>query len=115
MARLYADENFPFEVSDCLGDLGHDVLTVQAAGNANLKIPDELVLEFAIDQERAVLTLNRKDFKRLHRVNPIHTGIIICTDDGNRSVLADRLHAAIIAESDLLGKLISVVRPDRTF
>ncbi len=43
MACLYADEQFPREVSDRLRMLGHDVLTVQAAGNANLGIPDENV------------------------------------------------------------------------
>jgi predicted nuclease of predicted toxin-antitoxin system len=47
MARLYADEQFPYQVVLCLRDLGHDVLTVQEAGKANLKIPDEEVLDFA--------------------------------------------------------------------
>ena len=70
MARLYADEQFPFEVVENLVGLGHDVLTVQAAGNANLKIPDEQVLDFATINERVILTLNRKDFKRLHRSQP---------------------------------------------
>lgn len=44
MARLYADEQFPYEVVENLRDLGHDVLTVQEAGKANLKIPDDEVL-----------------------------------------------------------------------
>jgi predicted nuclease of predicted toxin-antitoxin system len=113
MARLYADEQFPFEVVEHLSNLGHDVLTVQAAGKANLKIPDELVLEFASSEERVVLTLNRKDFKRLHRLQPNHAGIIICTDDADRSALATRIHAAILTDSPLSNKLISVVRPDR--
>lgn len=56
MARLYADEQFPLEVVEYLCRLGHDVLTVQAAGNANLKIPDDLVLEFATTNDRVVLT-----------------------------------------------------------
>ncbi len=34
MARLYANENFPRQVVIILRDLGHDVLTVQEAGNA---------------------------------------------------------------------------------
>lgn len=113
MARLYADEQFPFEVVEHLCKLGHDVLTVQAAGNANLKIPDDLVLEFATSNNRVVLTLNRKDFKRLHRSQPSHAGIIICTDDNDRSALAIRIDAAILAETVLLDKLISVVRPVR--
>ncbi len=35
MARLYADEQFPYEVVEHLRDLGHDVVTVQEAGKAN--------------------------------------------------------------------------------
>ena len=66
MGRLYADEQFPYEVVEHLRNFGHDVLTVQEAGNANLKIPDDRVLDFASSNERVVLTLNRKDFKRLH-------------------------------------------------
>ena len=113
MARLYADEQFPFEVVENLICLGHDVLTVQAAGNANLRIPDDRVLDFATTNDRVILTLNRKDFKRLHRYQPNHAGIIICTDDANRSALAERINAAILAELVLSGKLVSVVRPIR--
>ncbi len=40
MARLYADEQFPLSVSELLRTMGHDVLTVQEAGNDNLGIPD---------------------------------------------------------------------------
>jgi predicted nuclease of predicted toxin-antitoxin system len=48
MARLSADEQFPKSVSKLLQTMGHDVLTVQEAGNANLGISDEEVLSFAI-------------------------------------------------------------------
>jgi hypothetical protein len=44
---------------ELLRNLGHDVLTVQEAGNANQRIPDEQVLAFAVSQERAILTINR--------------------------------------------------------
>lgn len=111
MGRLYADEQFPYEVVEHLRSFGHDVLTVQEAGNANLKIPDDRVLDFAGSNERVVLTLNRKDFKRLHKSLPDHAGIIICTDDEDRMALAERIHAAILGEEILLGKLVSVVRP----
>jgi Domain of unknown function (DUF5615) len=47
MGRLYADEQFPYEVVEHLRNFGHDVLTAQEAGKANLKIPDDLVLDFA--------------------------------------------------------------------
>jgi hypothetical protein len=39
MASFYADEQFPFQVTELLRNLGHDVLTVQEAGNANQRIP----------------------------------------------------------------------------
>ena len=39
MARLYADEQYPLPVVEFLRPLGHDVLTVQEAGNAGLGIP----------------------------------------------------------------------------
>ncbi|BDA65870.1 hypothetical protein CAL7716_000360 [Calothrix sp. PCC 7716] len=111
MARLYADEQFPYEVVENLRELEHYVLTVQEAGKANLKIPDDEVLAFATSSARVVLTLNRKDFKRLHRSQTNHAGIIICTDDSNRKQLAERIHAAITVAEPLPGKLISVVRP----
>ncbi|HIK45507.1 MAG TPA: DUF5615 family PIN-like protein [Leptolyngbyaceae cyanobacterium M65_K2018_010] len=47
MARLYADEHFPYPVVEFLRQLGHDVLTVQEAGQAGLKVPDDQVLAFA--------------------------------------------------------------------
>jgi hypothetical protein len=68
-------------------------------------------LNLRVVNERVVLTLNRKDFKRLHKWQPNHAGIIICTDDGDRMALAERIHAAILGKEILLGKLVSVVRP----
>jgi predicted nuclease of predicted toxin-antitoxin system len=62
MARLYGNENFGHTVIECLGRLGHDVVTVQEAGMANQQIRDEEVLSFAHKDERAVLTFNRRDF-----------------------------------------------------
>jgi predicted nuclease of predicted toxin-antitoxin system len=58
MAELYADEQFPRQVVEFLRVFGHDVLTVQEAGQANLKISDLEVLAFAIQEKRAILTLN---------------------------------------------------------
>ncbi|HAX89785.1 MAG TPA: hypothetical protein DCY91_26880 [Cyanobacteria bacterium UBA11370] len=111
MARLYADEQFPRRVVEYLRGLGHDVLTVQEAGKANLKITDDEVLGFAVSKERGVLTLNRDDFFRLHRLNPTHFGIIACKDDLDRERMARRIDAAISTEETLRGKLIRVNRP----
>ncbi len=113
MACLYADEQFPRRVIEYLRALGHDVLTVQEAGKANLKIPDDEVLAFATSEDRAVLTLNRDDFFRLHRLQPEHCGIIACKDDVDRERMARRINEAISAEETLRGKLIRVNRPAR--
>jgi predicted nuclease of predicted toxin-antitoxin system len=120
MAWLYADEQFPRKVSELLREMRHDILTVQEAGNANQGIPDDDVLAFAISDNRAIITLNRQDFIRLHKTNPNHAGMIVCTNDADRSRMATRIHEAMsddkplrvyAAEEPLPGKLIRVVRP----
>jgi hypothetical protein len=81
MARLYANENFPFPVIEELRKLEHDVLTMHEAGTADQLLSDEALLACASADGRAVLTLNRKHFVRLHSVQPEHAGIIACTFD----------------------------------
>lgn len=110
MARLYSNENFPQQAVLELRGLGHDVLTVLEAGRANQAIPDEEVLRFAMAGERAVLTLNRKDFIRLHPLFPNHAGIIVCTFDADFRGQAQRIHDAIAAKDDLQGRLIKINR-----
>lgn len=112
MTRLYADEMFPKKVSELLRTMGHDVLTVQEAGKANLGIPDEEVLNFAVENNRTVITLNRQDFIKLHKSSSEHSGIIVCTNDTDRSRMATRINEAINQEISLTGKLIRVVRPN---
>jgi predicted nuclease of predicted toxin-antitoxin system len=111
MARFYADEQFPFPVVELLRILGHDVLTVQEAGNADQGIPDNEVLAFATSQERSILTINRDDFIRLHRRDSNHFGIIVCTNNRNWEQFAARIDEAVTAEEPLEGILIRVVRP----
>ncbi|MEX0268351.1 DUF5615 family PIN-like protein [Leptolyngbyaceae cyanobacterium UHCC 1019] len=57
MARFYADEQFPAAATIALRTLGHDVLTVQEAGNGNQCISDSDVLAFATNNHRTVLTI----------------------------------------------------------
>jgi predicted nuclease of predicted toxin-antitoxin system len=111
VARLYADEQFPYPVVKHLRTLGHDVLTVKEAGNDNQRISDLEVLAFATQQERAVITQNRKDFFLLHRNQPNHAGIIACTVDRDWEGLAKRIDDAISTQGLVQGKLIRVCRP----
>ncbi len=113
MARLYADEQFPKIVVKLLRGLEHDMLTVQEAGKANQRIPDEDVLAFAIADNRAVLTINRSDFIRLHNLKLPHAGIIVCTEDINRQRLANQIHEAITATRNLTNQLIRINRPSK--
>ena len=113
MARLYADENFPQPAVERLRELGHDVLTVQDAGKAQQKLPDEAVLADAYADGRAVVTHNRKDFRHLYATLPDHEGIIACSEDLDFIGLADRIHAAITALQKLSGQFMRIVRPQR--
>lgn len=113
MARIYSNENFYYAVVELLQQLGHDVLTTKAAGNANKGIPDEAVLAFAISEKRIVLTFNYNHFKRLHRFFPNHFGIIICTEDKDYQALALRIHEALDACAGILDKqLVRINRPN---
>ena len=109
MARLYADEDFPYPVVLELRRLGHDVLTVQEAGKAGQK--DEAVLDGARTDGRAVLTHNRRDFIHLHYKEPIHAGIVVCRVDLDFKSLAARVDTAIRSEPELAGRLIRINRP----
>jgi len=88
MAAFSLDENVPPELSDAIRALGHDVLTVQADGRASPGIGDPDVLARAIELGRAVITNDRRDYHRLHRTHPDHTGIITYTNDPDRAALA---------------------------
>jgi len=108
---LYADENFPLRVVEELRKLGHDVITAFEDGRANQAVTDQDLLTRATQLDRAVLTLNRLDFKRLHLQITTHGGIIICTEDPDRIRQAQRITESISNAGSLRGKLIRVNRP----
>ena len=109
--RLYADENFPLPVVAELRRLGHDVLTAFEDGRANKSIPDKAVLTRSQKLDRAVLTINRSDFRRLHIDGHQHAGIIICTFDTDFIGQANRIHNLFTAAVNLKGELRRVNRP----
>jgi hypothetical protein len=111
VALLYSNENFPREAVKELRRLGHDVLTVLEAGKADQSIPDEQVLDFAISLGRAVITMNRRHFIRLHQNQPNHSGIIVCTYDPDFIRQATRIHAVLEPQQLLTGQLLRVYRP----
>jgi hypothetical protein len=90
--------------------LGHDVLTAQDAGQANQKIPDATVLAYATSLGRAVLSYNRRDYIRLHKVSQQHGGIIVSTQDSDAPALASRIDSALQQIPDLTGQLIRITK-----
>jgi len=108
MARFYADENFSLRVVERLRALGHDVLTVQEAGEAGGD--DARVLSYAAGAGRIVLTFDRRDFERLHRASIAHAGIVNCTFD-TPDALAARIDHAVDSAGSLTGQHVRVNRP----
>lgn len=88
--------------------LGHDVLTTQEAGNAGQAIPDHAVLDFATRAGRAVLTLNRRDFIRLHKRGISHADVVVCTEDTDTAAQATRVHDSVTSLPSLAGQLVRV-------
>jgi len=110
MPGLYADENFPFPVVEELRRLGFDVLTMYEDGKANQSLPDPEVLATATQGLRILITLNRKDFIQLHRHQPDHTGIIVCSFDPNFIGQAQRIAETLEIGSFLINQLVRINR-----
>jgi predicted nuclease of predicted toxin-antitoxin system len=79
--QFYSNENFPIVMVNLLRAVGHDVLTSYEAGQANQRIPDDRVLDYAAATNRILITENRQDFIDLHRSKSNHPGIIIFKAD----------------------------------
>lgn len=109
MALFYSNENIPQGLVAELRALGHDVLTTFEAGQANRSVPDGEVLRFATEQERVVLTLNRRHFKRLHReTRGEHAGIVSCSPERDHAAQAARLHGILGDVRSLAGRHLCV-------
>jgi predicted nuclease of predicted toxin-antitoxin system len=111
VARFLADENVPIAVVEALRAYGHDVATLGDLLGTGLT--DPAVLDLGREQRRAIITLNRRDFFRLHREHDDHEGIIACTFDPDFAGQAERVHAAVPPDRSLRGVLVRVNRPAR--
>lgn len=88
-------------------------MTSSEAGLKDQSASDDVVLKAAMLAGRAVVTHNRRHFMRLHLDHPAHSGILVCTVDGDFIALASRIHAALSGIADLSGQLIRVYRPSK--
>lgn len=78
--RLFTDEMISPDLAVELRRRGYDVLSCHEAGRANQAIPDPDQLEYAAQNERAILTFNTRHFIRLDQerraAQQPHAGII---------------------------------------
>jgi predicted nuclease of predicted toxin-antitoxin system len=79
-------------------------------GLAGLGIPDEEVLALAHADGRAIMTHNRKHFRKLHNAGRPHSGMVLCTEDTDFDSLADRVDQALSQVIDLTGQVIRITR-----
>ena len=97
MAGIYTGENVPL-----------DVLTSYDAGNANARVPDNLVLKYANSIGRTMVTNNRRDFIRLRRQGAPDVGIVVFTFHPDPMETANRISKAL-ADERVAGRFLARV------
>jgi hypothetical protein len=66
-SRYLLDEDLSSRVAEGLRRLGIDAVSVHEVGRSDARIPDELQLQYAVSEGRAIVSFNREDFQRLDR------------------------------------------------
>ena len=80
--KLLIDEDSQAKVLvSMLRRAGHNVVTVNELGL--MSQPDEVVLDYARQDNRIVLTHNCRDFEALHKTNSNHSGIFVIYENEN--------------------------------
>ena len=76
---LYLDEHIQLSLAEALRSRGIDILTTQEAHNTGLE--DTQQLAFATDENRVLLSYNRRHFAQIHhrwmRIRRPHAGIVL--------------------------------------
>lgn len=111
--RLLIDEDSLAKVLvKMLREAGHDVVTVNEIGLNGQT--DPVVLEYAKQNNRIVLTHNCQDFEKLHQKNPIHAGILSIYEnkDYSKNMSRQEIVKAIAnletAKIPLLGQFVAL-------
>ncbi|MBC1196963.1 DUF5615 family PIN-like protein [Microcystis aeruginosa BLCCF158] len=82
--KLLIDEDAQDKVLvKLLRQAGHEVITVNEAGL--MSQPDFIVLDYARNADRILLTLNCRDFQSLHAADSHHPGILAIYQEANPS------------------------------
>jgi uncharacterized protein with PIN domain len=79
--KIYLNENLSWKIAKALREYGYDVVSSHEAGMNSEE--DDMQFEFAISEQRAVLTNNFGDFVRLYdeyaTLGKEHYGVILTT------------------------------------
>ncbi len=82
--KLLLDEDSQAKgLLNLLREAGHDVVTVNEVGLTSK--PDSVVLDYAREQGRVLLSRNCDDFNNLHNADPNHPGILVIYQNSDRS------------------------------
>jgi predicted nuclease of predicted toxin-antitoxin system len=99
--RLFIDECLSPILARRLSDSGlHDALHPRDYGR--LGEPDHIVLQRCLDESRAIVTQNARDFRKLVGATDLHPGLIILPAVGREQswTLLERVIAQIEAQGD---------------
>jgi predicted nuclease of predicted toxin-antitoxin system len=111
MLKFYSNENFPIEMVNLMRSMEYNVLTSYEAGQANQKIPDDAVLEYATNEGRIVITENRQDFLKLHSTISNHAGIVICKADRDYAGKVQAIHEFLTQDAHpMANRLLRVIK-----
>jgi predicted nuclease of predicted toxin-antitoxin system len=91
--RLVLDENISPSIVPLLWEAGVDCYSIR--DRDKLRISDHRLFANAIEEGRAVATINRADFERLARRSETHPGIIVIPSGGTRSMQYDYVMRAV--------------------
>lgn len=88
--------------------LKYKLITSYEVGQANQGIPDNEVLNYATDNNLAVITFNRDDFIELHKSGFQHSGSIICKTDRDHQRQINFLHEYLQNQNSLSNRSIRI-------
>lgn len=110
MVKLLLDENISPRVAIALRADGNDVVHLRERGR--LGIPDPEVLELAFGEDRALVTANVGDFRKLAAARDLHAGIVLLLDGGLRRdeqlEVLRRVIVALEADVELVNRALTV-------
>ena len=93
LAILLLDENTSPRIVNLLWNEGVDAEHVR--NRDLLQAPDHIIWRLANGEERTIVTINGKDFRKLAQNSERHAGVIVIPSGGNANAQFDFIMAAV--------------------